>query len=164
MSETVNQGTGNEKPKEAGNQQERTYTQDELNAILKDRLAQQQEKFGDYDELKAKAEKFDEAEEASKSELQKAKEKADELQQEVDSLKSEKALTEIRGKVSKDTGVPADLLSGETEEACQAQAEAIIKFAKPAGYPQVPDGGENTKPSGGKTSDQFADWFNKAIK
>ena len=39
------------------------------------------------------------------------------------------------------TGVPAELLSGDTEESCTAQAQAILKFAQP-GYPSVRDGGE----------------------
>ena len=54
---------------------ERTFTQSELNAILGDRLAQERKKYADYEELKGKAEKYDAAEEASKSELQKEQEK-----------------------------------------------------------------------------------------
>ena len=56
------------------------------------------------------------------------------------------------------TGVPADLLSGDTEEACTAQAQAILKFAKP-GYPNVRDGGDPHHTPTGSTRQQFADWF-----
>ena len=49
------------------NEPERTFTQSELNAIIGDRLAQERKKYADYDELKGKAAKFDEAEEASKT-------------------------------------------------------------------------------------------------
>ena len=50
---------------------ERTFTQSELNAILGGRFAQERKKYADYEELKGKAQKYDAAEEASKSELQK---------------------------------------------------------------------------------------------
>ena len=49
-----------------GNQEEHTFTQDEMNAIIADRLSRET----DYDELKKKALAFDEAEEASKTEQQ----------------------------------------------------------------------------------------------
>ena len=53
-----------------GNQEEHTFTQDEMNAIIADRLSREKSKYADYDELKKKALAFDEAEEASKTEQQ----------------------------------------------------------------------------------------------
>lgn len=47
-------------------------SQDELDRRIGDRLARERSKFADYDDLKAKAEKFDQADAANKSELQKA--------------------------------------------------------------------------------------------
>ena len=41
--------------------QVRTFTQDEVNAIVGKRLAEEKGKYADYDVLKAKADKFDEA-------------------------------------------------------------------------------------------------------
>ena len=41
----------------------------------------------------------------------------------------------VREKAAKDTGVPVELLTGEDEETCKKQAEAIMKFAKPKSYP-----------------------------
>jgi hypothetical protein len=49
----------------------KTFTQDELDGIVKDRLDRERKKFGDYESLKEKASKLDELESASKSELQK---------------------------------------------------------------------------------------------
>lgn len=46
-------------------------SQEELDRIVGQRLARERTKFADYDELKAKAAKLDEAEAANKSELQK---------------------------------------------------------------------------------------------
>jgi hypothetical protein len=54
---------------------ESTYTppasQEDLNRIVEQRLARERGKYADYDDLKAKAAKFDEADAASKTELQK---------------------------------------------------------------------------------------------
>ena len=142
MNETVHQETT---PAAGEQQAPRTFTQDEVNAIISDRLNRERSKYADYDDLKAKAAQFDAAQEAGKTELQKANEKAAKLQQQLDALNSANTLREVRAKVSAATGVPADLLSGDTEEACTAQAQAILKFAKP-GYPNVRDGGEPRNP------------------
>lgn len=46
-------------------------SQEELDRIVGQRLARERSKFADYDDLKAKAAKFDEVDSASKTELQK---------------------------------------------------------------------------------------------
>ena len=45
----------------------------------------------------------------------------------------------MRARVAASTGVPVELLTGDTEEACTAQAQAALKFAKAKqpGYPDV---------------------------
>ena len=81
---------------------------------------------------------------------------------ELDALKASNALRDLRAKVSKDTGVPAELLTGDTEEACKAQAEGIKAYSKaqpPAGYPAVPDGGEVRVNGASAARDKFADWM-----
>lgn len=145
-------------------QEERTFTQSEMNAIIQDRLARERVKYADYDTLKEKADKYDAAKEANKTELQKANERANELQAQVDSMTAAGKLRDMRAKVAKDTGVPEALLSAETEEACTAQAQAILNFAKPNGYPEVNDGGEITHKTTGSTREQFAAWFEQATK
>lgn len=141
-------------------QQEAKFTQADLDRIVKDRLTREREKYGDYDALKAKAEKFDEIEEASKTELQKATEKAKALQDELDAFKKAEGLRTMREKVAHDTGVPVNLLTAESEDACKEQAKQILEFSRPSGYPQVKDGGE-VRTSGKKsTRDSFAEWFN----
>lgn len=141
-------------------QQEAKFTQADLDRIVKDRLKRESEKYGDYDALKAKADKFDEIEEASKTELQKATEKAKALQDELDAFKKAESLRTMREKVAHDTGVPVNLLTAESEDACKEQAKQILEFSRPSGYPQVKDGGE-VRTSGKKsTRDSFAEWFN----
>lgn len=53
---------------------ERTFTQQEIDAIVADRLARERQKYADYGDLQQKAAKLAELEEAQKSELQKAQE------------------------------------------------------------------------------------------
>lgn len=137
------------------------FTQEEVNGIVAERLQRERSKYTDYDALKEKAEKFDAMEEASKTELQKATEKADALQKELDDIKRRDSIRQIREEVAKETGVPASLLTGDTEDDCKEQAASIMDFAKPSQYPAVNDGGEAMN-TGGKrsTRDQFATWFN----
>jgi len=139
---------------------QKTFTQEEVDAIINGRFGRMMEKYKDYDDLKAKADKFDEMEEASKSELQKATERATALQNELDDLKKLNAVKEMREKIAKDTGVPASLLTGDSEDACKEQAKQILEFSKPSAYPNVRDGGEARTPATRSTRDQFAEWFN----
>lgn len=161
MAETVHQEPTT--PAAEGQQPERTFTQAEMNAIISDRLSRERSKYADYDDLKAKAQQFDAAQEAGKTELQKANEKAAKLQEQLDTLTKANTLRELRSKVAAATGVPAELLSGDTEESCTAQAQAILKFAQP-GYPSIRDGGEVRNKPTGSTRQQFADWFAQVTK
>lgn len=114
---------------------EKTFTQAEMDAIIEGRLAREKQKYAEYDSLKEKADKYDEIQEKSKTELEKANEKTAELQKELDKLKSADTVRQAREKVAKETNVPAELLTGNDEESCKKQAEAILKFAKPKSYP-----------------------------
>lgn len=153
--ETVNQEmTANE---------ERTFTQDEVNQMIGERLAREKAKYSNYEELEAKAQKFDEIEEKSKTELQKAQEERDAFKAELEGMKKANSVRELREKVAKEKNIPANLLTGETEEDCTAQADAILSFAMPNAYPAVKDGGEVRKTMKKDTASQFADWFNEQI-
>lgn len=153
------------KTQEQTGTEEKTFTQAELNAIVQSRVGELTDKYKNYEELKEKAQKFDALEEESKTELQKATEKADALEKELTSLKTANKVREIREEVARDKGVPADLLTGETKEDCEKQADNIIAFAKPNAYPAVKDKGEvRTSGTGGSTRDQFADWVQRSIK
>lgn len=138
--------------------QTRTFTQEEVNAIVGKRLAEEKGKYSDYEEIKAKAAKFDEAEEANKSELQKAMERANNLEAELNGLKKSEEIRQTREKIATETGIPAHLLTGDTEEACKAQAEAIKAFATP-NYPKVKDSGEVPKTVSGNAKADFAEYM-----
>ena len=90
-------------------------------------------------------------------ELEQARQLASSLQTELDGMKAADVLRQMRERVSKATKVPVELLTGETEEACTAQANSILEFAKPP-YPRVPDAGEVGITPDSPTREKFADW------
>ena len=108
---------------------EKTFTQEEVNGIVAERLARDRKNYADYESLKEKAAKFDELEEKNKSDLQKETERAEALQKELDAMKKAESIRSVRETVAKENNVPADLLTGETEEECKAQAEKLIAFS-----------------------------------
>lgn len=156
MSETVNQETAtNEQPKE-----EKLFTQEEVNGFFNKRYSEMMSQLNEY---KDKAQKFDELEEANKTELQKAMERAEQLESELNQIKKEASIREVRSKVATELGVPAELLTAETEDACKEQAKAILNFAKPTGYPTLKDAGEVSNVGKPSPKQQFVEWANQAF-
>lgn len=166
MSETVNQENNatNNAQNDNGGAAEKTFTQAELDQIVKERLTREHEKYRDFETLKEKAAKLDEIEAKGKSELEKITEKNVKLEKELEALKKADSIRTVRDKVAAETGVPATLLSGETEDDCKEQAKAILEFKSSEGYPAVQDGGELQNKQKGSTNQQFADWMNKVMK
>lgn len=161
MSETVNQENVT-----VENAPEKTFTQAELDGIVNDRLKRERQKYEGFEDLKAKAAKYDELEEASKSELQKVTEKAEKLQAELDSIRKTQSLKEMRERVAKEAGVPAasmSLITGETEEACKEQAKTIISMLVPGTYPTVPDRGEVNNVGKASAREQFGQWASQIM-
>jgi len=156
MQETVNQETATKEV------EVKTFTQEEVNGIVNDRLARERKKYEgiDLEALKSKAAKFDEMEEANKSELEKANDRAKALQVELDEIKKANALNAMREQVAKEIGIPSNLLNGNSEEECREQAEAIKAYANPNGYPTLRDGGEPQTMSKKTVRDEFAAWAN----
>ena len=143
--------------------QEKTFTQAELDKIVQERVGRERAKYEGFEDLKAKAEKFDALEEEKKSELQKAQEKTAELEAQIKKMTHENEVKAMRTKVATEKGVPAELLTGETEEACITQADSILSFANSKGYPTVKDGGEVGKMGKNKTRNQFEAWAKKNL-
>lgn len=108
--------------------------QEQLDAVLKTRLAREREKikaeYADYDELAEKAKAYDEAQEAQKSEAQKAQERIAQLEGDIKKRDEADKVRELRKKVAKETGIPEDLIQGADEESMKAYAAQIAEFAK----------------------------------
>lgn len=94
-------------------------SQEQFDQAIKSRIERAQakaaEKFADYDELKAKAAKRDEAD----------------------------RVRDLKAKVSKATGVPADLISGADEESMTAFAKSVAEFAKKPSAPALKESGKS---------------------
>ena len=126
--------------KTTGSLQERlkalTQERDELQKQLGE-AAEGAKQFADYADIKAQR---------------------DELLRDIDARNA-------RDKVSAETGVPTGLLTGSTEEACKAQADAILKWhGAQSKYPDAAGvGGEPQDMSGGTTREQFASWASAAM-
>ena len=145
---------------------EKTFTQDEVNQIVQERLFKERKKYGeiDIDALKADTEALKGQLTESATKLSQETERADKLQAELDEIKKANDIRAIREKVAKESNIPADLLHGEDEETCKAEAEKLVEFARPKGYPTVKDGGEVMAPVVKKsTKEQFAEWMGDAL-
>ena len=136
----------------------KTFNQAELDAIVQDRVKRERAKYDGFEDFKAKAQKYDEQEEANKSELQKAQERALELEEKLKKKEHEESIREMKKKIADELKVPADLLTGETEDECRTQAQAIMSFATSQGYPTVKDAGESNPVHKKSTRDAFKEW------
>lgn len=117
----------------------KTFTQEQVDEIVKQRLARaKREKPADYDELKKKAAELDEIKDKSESELDKLQGRIDKLESENKSMRHARDVAGWKDEVSKETGVPASILRGDTLEELQEHAQAV-KAAMPA-YPSVDPG------------------------
>ena len=92
-------------------------------------------------------------------ELQKAQQQITQLQTELEGMKAAETIRLTREKVAGAKKVPAHLLTGETEEACEKQADQILAYVQNSkAYPNLPDGGEIHNPPSTSTRQQFAEW------
>lgn len=120
----------------------KTFTQEQVDKIVQERLARAKQSVpDDYEALKAKAAKLDEIEEASKSEFDKLSERYSALEKEHEQLVHETERKAWAAEVSKEKGVPVEILRGDTKEELEAHAQAIIDSGL-SHFGSVPDNGE----------------------
>ena len=101
-------------------------SQEELDRIIQDRLARDRKNFADYDDLKAKAEKFDQAQQASKTDIEKATERATtaETTAAAETLRADRAEVALTKGL---TLTQAKRLVGSTREELEADADELLK-------------------------------------
>ena len=104
----------------------RTYTEEELDRIVKGRIDKQNGKH------KSEMDK-------ASADLAEAVHRAEQAEAERDALRAAAEARELRGRVAAEEGVPADLVSGEDEEQMRACAKRLSEFARSraATYPSV---------------------------
>ncbi len=112
-------------------------TQAELDRIIAARISREREKYADYDDLRSKAERLAEIENANKTEAEKAAEQLAALQAEVAAYKTREQVAAWKAEVAEATGVPAAALAGNTKEEIEAHAETLKPLiAQPQTRPQ----------------------------
>lgn len=127
----------NDTPTPKKDDEGKTFTQADIDRIVADRLSREKNKYSDYEDLKAKAEKFDQAEAANKSE-------ADKLRDENEALKAKVSAGEskaLRAQIAMEKGLTAaqaKRLVGSTQEELEADADEILEA--------FPSQGGGTKP------------------
>ena len=117
-------------------------------------------KFPDYEQLKEKAEKYDQLEESNKTELQKLQERAEAAEKKANALETEKQVEAWKKEVSSESGVPIEVLHGNTKEEIEAVAESVRHLFEKQTTPVVPGGATHQLPPDG-SGDFLRDGFNK---
>ncbi|WP_305780014.1 capsid assembly scaffolding protein Gp46 family protein [Nocardia nova] len=111
-------------------------TQADLDRIIGRRVAQERSKYSGFDDLKAKASKYDELEEAKKTNEQRLSDQLTAAQKRVEELELDK----LRNTVAADKGLPAKFarrLTGTTREELEADADDLLD-SLPKPEPKVP--------------------------
>lgn len=133
-------------------------SQEELNRLLGERIGRERAKYADYEDLKAKAAKYDEVEEKSKTEAQKLAERAEKAERERDELK----LATFKQQAAVEAGLPVHLASrlvGTNPEELAADARALAESFAPK-----PAGPKPTTAQSGSTNTGGGDWLRDRLR
>ena len=115
----------------------KTFTQEELDRIVGERVSREKSKYADVEE---KARKFDELQEASKTDLERITGERDTFKTTAESAAAEN----LRLRVALAKGLPSELidrLRGSNKEELEADADELLKLVKPQGHTSF-DGGK----------------------
>lgn len=130
---------GNNQQQQQTPPEQKTFTQEELERILSERLKREREKYKDYDELKKAAEELKKLKEAQMSETEKLQAKLAEMERERMELElqlQEARVENLKLKVLDEMGLPrawANRIFGTSEEEIRQDAEELKKLLGAAG-------------------------------
>lgn len=126
---------------------EKLFSQEEVNALVADRVARQKEKYNDYEKIKATL---------------------DEKLKELSVALDEKAqvgrkleISEAKAEVSKKTGVPVDILRGETKEELESHADQLLCVLADSKKVFVPSDGYSADDTATSSRSAFNDMIDK---
>ena len=127
MSEATPEGGNTSGETPAAEEFKAITSQDELNAVIKDRIDRERAKFSDYKDVKAKAARLDEIEQANQTEAEKAAKRVAELEAELNNTRRDS----LRLKIASAHGITdADdidlFLTGSDEETLTKQAKRLV--------------------------------------
>lgn len=135
----------------------RSYSEDDVNRIVRERLARERAKHSDYDDVKRKAGEAD----TLQSELEKSKAETEELRGKVAQAEHEKQLAGIRSTIASKYGIndPTVLAVGDDEEQIDAYAQKLMKTFRP--YDRLDQA--RSREASGKTPANPAQDFKRAM-
>lgn len=128
-------------------------SQEDFDKAIQARIVRERAKFENFDQYKADAAELAKIRDSQKTEAQKQQDAIDAVQRELAIERSAR----LRAEVAAAKSVPAELLSGSTQEELEASADALIKFRGVQADPRLNVPNEGRTP-GAKTStaDAFA--------
>ncbi|MCL2883354.1 MAG: hypothetical protein FWF30_02645 [Coriobacteriia bacterium] len=131
--------TGEQTPGPEGNKDgfSPIVTQEQYEQVAARIRREAQAPYADYQAIKEKAEKYDEQQAAGQTDLDKANTRADKAEKELAGLKAAAQAEAWKQAVSAETGVPAGLLKGTTEQEIKDHAEEIAKAYAPPAAPVI---------------------------
>lgn len=144
MSENTGNNTaeaGEQQPSQEQSQEHTSFTQDDVNRIVQERLQREREKYADYDDLKTAAERAQELEEQTQ-----------ELTAKVAEFESKEEHRKLVADVAETAGVPAGVLKGDTKEELEAHADALKEILQNTTGPVIP--GQEKRPHKVEESDE----------
>lgn len=116
-------------------------TQADFDRMIADRISRERAKFADYADLKTKAEAFDAATEAAKSEAQKQADALAAANAELAAYKQREQVAAWAANIARGSHVPASALRGSTEAELRAHfAELQALIPAPGAEKRTPDG------------------------
>ena len=99
-------------------------SQEEFNRILAQRLERERSKFADYDDLKAKASKYDKVVESQKT----AEQRLQEQLQQAERRAQEAERTALRVRIATEFGVPQEAVHGDDEASMRTTAQKLVEW------------------------------------
>lgn len=133
-----------------------TFTQEDVNRVVAERLARERGKYANYDDLKTKAAEFDKLQDANKTDLEREKDARTAAEAELAVLRVER----VRTTAANAAGLPAELhefITATDPEKAAEQAKVLAEKLKPSagGIPQGARQTATVQPS-------FNDWLRNA--
>lgn len=110
------QGAGGEGTKGGGGEFRPITSQADLDRIIGERIARERGKYADYDDLKAKAQKWEQAEQESLTELERERKAREQLEAELAKYKTKEQVQAWAAEITKGSEVPPTALRGQTRE------------------------------------------------
>lgn len=128
------QDNNNTQTADTDTQQSKSFTQEDVERIVQERLRREREKYKDYNELKKIAEEYRKIQESQMSEVEKAQMRLAEVEKAY--YEKEREIAELKAMMTKqkvltELGLPlslADRIFGETEEEIRQDAEELKKL------------------------------------